>query len=74
MRNLRIVFDENLALKYQIAAVQKKATGDLINIVKISKFISRKTRALLSSDTFRFLQRIVIWTDKCRFAWSSNDS
>ena len=39
LKNLGVVFDEILTLKYQVAAVKKKAIGGLINIAKISKFI-----------------------------------
>ena len=39
LRNLGVVFYEILTLKYQVAAVKKKAIGSLTNIAKISKFI-----------------------------------
>ena len=44
LKNLGVVFDENLTLNYHIAAVKKKAIGDLINIAKISKFIDRESK------------------------------
>ena len=39
LKNLGVVFDEKLSLKYQIAAVKKKAILGLINFVKILKLI-----------------------------------
>ena len=47
LKNLGVVFDENLTLKYQVAAVKKKAIGGLINIAKISKFIDRESKLKL---------------------------
>ena len=47
MRNLGVVFDENLTLKYQVAAVKKKAFGVLINIAKVSKFIDKESKLRL---------------------------
>ena len=38
------MFYENLALKYQIAAVKNKAFEGLINIAKISKFMDRESK------------------------------
>ena len=42
-----VIFDENLTLKYPVAAVKKKAIGGLINIAKISKFIDRESKLKL---------------------------
>ena len=47
LRNQGVVFDENLNLMYQVAAVKKKAIGGLINIAKISKFIDRESNLKL---------------------------
>ena len=47
LRNLGAVSDENLTLKYQVAAVRKKAIADLINTEKISKFIDRESKLKL---------------------------
>ena len=47
LRNLRVVFDENLFLKYQVTVVKKKAIEGLINIAKISKFIDRESKLKL---------------------------
>ena len=47
LKNLGVIFDENLTLKYQVAAVKKKAIGGLINIAKISKFIDRESKLKL---------------------------
>ena len=47
LRNLGVVLDENLTLKYQVAAPKKKAIGGLINIAKISKFIDRESKLKL---------------------------
>ena len=78
LRNIGVVFDENLTLKCQIAAVKKKGIGGLINIAKISKFIHRESKLKLVhcffSDTNRFMQRLTIWTAKYRFSRYSNDS
>ena len=41
LENVGAVFDENLTVKYHVAAVKKKAIGGLINIAKISKFSDR---------------------------------
>ena len=65
LRDLGGVFDENLTLKYQVAAV-KKVSGGLINIAKISKFIDRESKLKLAfnSDTNRFLQRLPLRTTR----------
>ena len=34
LRNIGIVYDENLILKYQVAALKNKIIGGIINIVK----------------------------------------
>ena len=47
LRSLGVGFDENLTLKYQVAAVKKKAVGGLINIAKISKFIDKESKIKL---------------------------
>ena len=47
LRNLYVVFDENLILRYQVAVVKKKTIGDLINFAEISKFIDRKSKLKL---------------------------
>ena len=47
LRNLCVVFDENLILKYQVAAVKKRAIRGLTNIEKRSKFIDRKSKPKL---------------------------
>ena len=47
MRNLGVIFDENLTLKYQVAAVTKNSIGDLINIAKISNVIDRESKLKL---------------------------
>ena len=39
-----MLLKKNLTLKYQVAAVKKKAIGGLINIEKISKFIHRESK------------------------------
>ena len=44
LKNLGVIFDENLTLKHQIAATKKKAIGGLINIAKISSFIDDKSK------------------------------
>ena len=44
LRHLGVVFDENLALMYQFAAVKKKAIAGLINIEQIMKFIDRESK------------------------------
>ena len=59
LKNLGVVFDENLALKYQVAAVKKKAIGGLINIAKelevYRQGVQTKTCSWFNSDTNRFL-------------------
>ena len=40
-------FYESLTLKYQVAALKKKASAGLINIAKISKFIDRESKIKL---------------------------
>ena len=47
LKSLGVVFDGNLPLRYQIAAVKKKAIGGLINIAKISKFFDRESKLRL---------------------------
>ena len=47
LRNLGVVFDENLTLKHQVAPVETKAIGGLIIIAKISKFIYRVSKLKL---------------------------
>ena len=47
LRSEGVVFDENLTLKYQVAALKKKGIGGLINITKISKFTDRESRLKL---------------------------
>ena len=47
LKNLGVIFDENLTLKYQVAAVKKKAIGGLINIEKISKFLDKESKLKL---------------------------
>ena len=44
LRNLGVAPDKKLTLKYQVAAVKKKAIGGPINIAKISKFINRESK------------------------------
>ena len=44
LRNLDVVSDEILTRKYQVAAVKKKAIGDLINIAKPSKFTNWESK------------------------------
>ena len=48
LRNLCVVFDENLTLKYQVSTVKKKAIGGLINIAKVSKFIDKESTLKLA--------------------------
>ena len=47
LRKLGVVFYENLTLKYQVAAVKKKAIGSLISIAKISRFNDRESKRKL---------------------------
>ena len=47
LKNLGVVFDENLTVEYQVAAVKKKAFGGLINFAKNSKFINRESKLKL---------------------------
>ena len=47
LRSLGIALYENLTVKYQVAAVKKKANGGFINIAKISKFIDRESKLKL---------------------------
>ena len=47
LRNLGVVFDEILTLKYQVVAVKKVNIGCLIKIGKISKFIDRDSKLKL---------------------------
>ena len=47
LRNLGVVFDENLTLKHQVGAVKKKAIAGFINIAKISKIIDRESKLKL---------------------------
>ena len=42
LRNLCVIFDEFLNLKYQVAAVKKKAIRGHMNTAKILKFIDRE--------------------------------
>ena len=52
MRKLDVVSDENLTLKYQIAAVKNKVIGCLKIIAKLSKFIDRESKLkLVQSST-----------------------
>ena len=44
LRNLGVVFDENLSLKNQITTVKKKAIGGLLNMAKILKFIDIESK------------------------------
>ena len=44
LRNLGVVFDEYLTLKYQVVAVKKKAIGCSVSVAKISKFIDRESK------------------------------
>ena len=44
LKNLGVVLDENLTLKYQITAIKKKSVGGLINIAKISSFIDKDSK------------------------------
>ena len=50
LRNLGVVLDENLTLKYQVVPVKNKAIGGLINIAKTSKFIDRESKLKLVHD------------------------
>ena len=43
LRNLGLVFDQNLTRKYKVAAEKEKATAGLINIAKKLKFINKET-------------------------------
>ena len=45
--NLGVVFDENLTLQYQVAAVNKKAIRGLTNNAKISKLIDWESKRKL---------------------------
>ena len=42
LRNLYVVVDDILTLKYQVDVLKKKDTGGFINIAKLSKFIDRE--------------------------------
>ena len=77
LRFLLVVLDEILTLKYQTAAVIKKAIGGVINIVKLGVYrqrVSVETRALYSSDANILLQYLVTRTAKYRYERCSNDS
>ena len=47
LKNLGVVFDESLTVKYQVVAWKIKTTGGLINITKISKFNDRESKLKL---------------------------
>ena len=47
MRNLGVVFGENLTIEYQVAALKKKAMGGPIGIAKVSKFIHGESKLKL---------------------------
>ena len=44
LKNLGVILDDGLTLKYQIAAIKKKSIGGLINIAKISSFIDNESK------------------------------
>ena len=47
LRNLGVVYDENLINKYQLAAVKNNAFGVLINNAKMPKFNGRESKLKL---------------------------
>ena len=47
VRNLGVIFDENLSMKQQANNVKRKVIGGLVNISKIAKFINKESRIKL---------------------------